>query len=117
MKLDPLFVHKGIPKSEHYNFRKWLRYYLDFCKKYHFPESKPESIPHFIKKLQKKHQSSQQQKQAAFALSLYYAIVRSDPEDHRIESDNSRETSQPSRQQQHIASPVSCSWGRSLVTT
>jgi hypothetical protein len=82
---------------------------LDFCQKYHFPESKPESIPHFIKKLQKKHQSSQQQKQAAVALSLFYAIVRSDPEDNFIEIANSWEQSQPSRQQQHTASPVSCS--------
>jgi hypothetical protein len=55
MKFDPLLVHKGIPKNEHYNFRKWLRYYLDLCKKYHFLESNPESLPHFIKKLQEKH--------------------------------------------------------------
>ena len=72
MKLDPLLVHKGIPKSEPYYFRKWLRYYLDFCKKYHFPESKPESLPHFIKKLQEKHQSSHQQIQAAVALLHSY---------------------------------------------
>jgi len=65
-----------------------------------------------MKKLQEKHQSSQQQQQAAVALSLYYAIVRSDPEDNFIESANSREQSQPSRQQQHTASPVSCSWGQ-----
>ena len=40
--------------------------------------------------------------------TVHYSIVRSDPEDNRIESDNSREQSQPSRQQQHTASPVSC---------
>jgi len=101
MKFDPLLVRQGIPKSEHDDFRKRLRYYLDFCQKYHFPESNPESLPHFIKTLQEKHQSATQQKQAALALSLSYAIVRSDPSDHRIESANSRK-------QQHIGSPVSC---------
>ncbi len=70
IKFDPILIHKGIPRSEHHNFRKWLRYYLDFCKKYDFFESKKEGLPHFIKKLQEKHQSSQQQKQAAFAISF-----------------------------------------------
>ena len=108
MKFDPLLVRHGILKSEHDHFRKWLRYYFDFCQKYHFPESNPESLPLFIKKLQEKHQSATQQKQAAVALSLYYAIVRSDPDAHLSESEHSREKSQPSRKQQHIGSPVSC---------
>ncbi|MCR4293310.1 MAG: hypothetical protein NUV76_10590 [Candidatus Kuenenia sp.] len=107
IKFDPMLLRKGIPRSEHHNFRKWLRYYLDFCKKYGFPESKKESLPRFIKKLQEKHQSSQQQKQAAFAISLYYSIVMSNPEDNLLESENAQEKLQPSHKQKQTAQPFS----------
>jgi hypothetical protein len=40
--------------------------------------------------------------------TVHYSIVRSDPEDLLIDSEHSREKSQPSRQQQQTASPVSC---------
>ncbi len=70
--------NRNIPKSEHYDFRKWLRYYLDFCKKYKHSESKNESLPLFIKKLQQKHQSSKQQNQASNAVMLYYSLLNPD---------------------------------------
>ena len=46
-----MLIQKNIPKSAHTDYRKWLRYYLDFCHKYHFDNSKKESLPHFIKKI------------------------------------------------------------------
>ncbi len=70
--------NRNIPKSEHNNFKKWLRYYFDFCKKYNHLESKDESLSSFIKKLQKKCQSTDQQKQASYAITLYYSLLRSD---------------------------------------
>ena len=106
IKFNPILIHKRIPKNEHHNFRKWLRYYFDFCKKYHFPESKQQSLPHFIKKLQEKQQSSNQQKQAAFAISLYYSIARSDTENNLPESKNSLEKAQPSPIQKQSLSPT-----------
>ncbi len=64
------------------HYRKWLRYYLDFCRKYDFTDAKRESLAHFIKKIDEKHQTLEQQKQATDAISLYYGlipeIVRSD---------------------------------------
>ena len=27
----------AVPKIAHGSYKKWLRYYLDFCEKYHFP--------------------------------------------------------------------------------
>jgi len=36
------------------HYRKWLRYYLDFCQKYGFRQSDTKSLPHFIKKLKEK---------------------------------------------------------------
>ncbi len=32
---NALLVKKAIPVKCHYGYRKWLRYYLDFCRKYH----------------------------------------------------------------------------------
>jgi len=48
---DAHLKNKAISKSAHFNYRKWLRYYLDFCAKYHLNELKKENIVHFIKKL------------------------------------------------------------------
>ncbi len=75
-KFNLLLTDRNIPINEHNNFRKWLRYYLDFCKKYNFDITKKESLPYFIEKLQEKHQSTDQQKQASHAISIYYSLSR-----------------------------------------
>ena len=31
--------NKAIPKQTHGLYKKWLRYYLDFCHKYHVPHA------------------------------------------------------------------------------
>jgi hypothetical protein len=102
MKFNPLLVHKGIPRREHYNFRKWLRCYLVFYNKYHFPESQPESLPHFIKKLQEKHQSSHQQQQAA--LALLHSFRKSSTMAWRL----------PKRTKAHAPTPAAWPQGRTL---
>ena len=33
----------AVPKKMHGLYKKWLRYYLDFCKKYDFPNAQRES--------------------------------------------------------------------------
>ncbi len=50
---------------------KWLRYYWDFCQKYHFPHEQQESVPHFLRKLEEKSQTKAQQDQAVQAISWY----------------------------------------------
>ena len=64
-----------IPNGLHSLYKKWLRYYLDFCKKYHFPPAHTQSLPPFIQKLQEKRQTNAQQEQAANAIKLYYDIL------------------------------------------
>ena len=32
---DAALVKKGVPLPAHFYYRKWLKYYLDFCLKYH----------------------------------------------------------------------------------
>ena len=51
--------NKEIPERSHGFYRKWLRYYLDFCRKYGFPDASKESLPHFIEKLQEKGQNKE----------------------------------------------------------
>ena len=63
---------RAVPVSRHADYRKWLRYFLDFRSKYTPPDSKSEQVRLFIEKLQKKNQTPEQQKQAAHALSLFF---------------------------------------------
>jgi len=59
-----LLAQKQIPLNSQPHYLKWLRYYLDFCRKYNFKESGKKSLSHFINKLKEKKQSAQQQNQA-----------------------------------------------------
>jgi hypothetical protein len=62
---------RSIPDALRYHYKKWLRYYLDFCQKYHQSVSTKESLQRFIKKLQEKNQTPEQQTQACSAIGLY----------------------------------------------
>lgn len=62
---DAHLKNKAISKSAHFHYRKRLRYYLDFCDKYHLNELKKEHLVQFIEKLKDKKQTAQQQKQAS----------------------------------------------------
>jgi len=75
VQFDAFLNEKGIPKNFHYHYKKWLRYYPDFCHKYHFPESEPDSLHHFTNKLQEKNQAEAQQNQAFHAVSLFYELI------------------------------------------
>nr|WP_246540514.1 phage integrase N-terminal SAM-like domain-containing protein [sulfur-oxidizing endosymbiont of Gigantopelta aegis] len=63
---------RKLPKPEQYLYTKWLRYYWDFCHKYHHNPLIPTSLSLFLSKLQEKKQSVQQQNQAKFAIGLLY---------------------------------------------
>ena len=64
----------NISKSWHGVYTKWLRYYLDFCQKYHFPQKQQESLPHFLKKLQNKRTANTGTKRASRTGD--YAVLR-----------------------------------------
>ena len=63
---------RAIPESFHVHYRKWLRYFLDFSKKYPPPEAKSVQVRLFIEKLKSKKQTPQQCHQAAHAVSLFF---------------------------------------------
>ena len=60
--------NKRVPTGLHGMYKKWLRYYLDFCQKYHCPAAHKQSLPKFIQKLQEKKQTKVQQEQAMTAI-------------------------------------------------
>ena len=64
-----------VPEKDVNFFKKWLRYYLDFCHKYRFGENDFNSLPRFIEKLQSKKQNFSQQNQASNAIKLLYSKV------------------------------------------
>ncbi len=67
-----ILIAKKLSKPDRYFCTKWLRYYWDFCHKYHHNPFVPTSLPLFLGKLQDKKQSVQQQHQAEFAIGLFY---------------------------------------------
>jgi len=76
-KYNSLLIKNNIPFHIHGNYKKWLQYYLDFCKKYQHPYADPETLPRFIDKLKEKKQASSQQTQAGQAVALYYSGISS----------------------------------------
>ena len=46
---QPLLVKRSIPSSDLANYQKWLRYYLDFCRKYQFKADDRNSFSSFNK--------------------------------------------------------------------
>ena len=56
-KFEEHLQDKAIPDNLHGMYQKWLRFYLDFCKKYHVPPKCEKSLPPFIEKLRDKQQS------------------------------------------------------------
>jgi hypothetical protein len=71
-RFNEVLKQRKVHESFHAYYRKWLRYYLDFCSKYPPPEDKSERVRYFIEKLKSKKQTSQQCTQAAHVVSLFF---------------------------------------------
>ena len=65
----------NVPPDELGDYRKWLRYYLDFCRKYGHAYAAGDSLPPFLEKLASKGQSDAQRGQAARAVGLYHRML------------------------------------------
>lgn len=81
-KYSLLLNKKSVPVSVHNNYKKWLRYYLDFCHKYCHPYADEESLKYFMVKLHEKNQPPAMQEEAAKAVSLYYEMLQ--PTSHSL---------------------------------
>jgi len=72
VQFNNVLRQRAIPGSFHAHYKKWLRYFLDFCEKYTPPEAKSEQVRLFIEKLKSKKQTPEQCTQAAQAVSLFF---------------------------------------------
>ena len=65
---------RTVPSSQHNEYKKWLRYYLEYCNKYVLPEGGAKSLSPFLGKLKEKKQTEIQIRQAGHA-GKYYSMI------------------------------------------
>ena len=75
-KYNLLLMNSEISPDQYGHCKKWLRFYLDFCKKYSHSYIDNKSLLLFVKKLEGKKQTSFQQSQAKKAVELYYSGIK-----------------------------------------
>ncbi|MDD2557194.1 MAG: phage integrase N-terminal SAM-like domain-containing protein [Desulfuromonas sp.] len=68
-------VKCGVPAPLQSHFRKWLRFYVDFCHKYRHPYSDPASLQLFVQKLSDKGQPQKLRVQAQEAVEVYLQML------------------------------------------
>lgn len=73
IQFDAVLKQRNVPISSRADYRKWLRYFLDYCTKYPPPDSRAEQVRLFVEKLRSKNQTAKQLEQAADAVSLFFA--------------------------------------------
>ncbi len=71
----------NVPLFAWHEYRKWLRYFLDFGIKYPLPAQKSVQVKLFSEKLRSKGRTMAQVEQAADAISLFFASQRGWPAD------------------------------------
>jgi len=72
---DTLLERQAVAVGQRPHYKKWLRYYWDFCHKYALEPTDRWSFPAFNDKLRAKNQSESQRQQAHHAIALYYETV------------------------------------------
>jgi site-specific recombinase XerD len=75
-KYNLLLMNSDIAQDQYGHCKKWLRYYLDFCKKYSHAYADPKSLLMFLEKLREKNQAPFHQAQAKMAVELYYSGIK-----------------------------------------
>lgn len=79
-RFEKMLPVNGVPDKAREFYLRWLRFYLDYCRKYDIPFDGPESRPLFLQKLQEKKLPPWQQEQALHAVSLYFDLISAAPE-------------------------------------
>jgi|GEM_PF-1951288 len=94
---DAALNRHSTPTNEQHYYIKCLRYYLDFCDKYHHEKSSRGSLSLFIQKLKDKNQSDMQRKQAFHDVSIFYELKDpvKDPVNDKIDVLNIKEEDIP----------------------
>ena len=69
-------VKRRVGADRHAEYKKWLRYYLDFCDLSLSSDIDSRRVRLFMEKLEEKGQSKMQRQHAANAISLYFQMLR-----------------------------------------
>ena len=77
-RFEACLAAKNISENLRIYYKKWLRFYFDFCSEYQRDANNTENRADFQKKLREKGQTEMQQKQAAHAVSLYFDLLQED---------------------------------------
>jgi hypothetical protein len=75
-RFDAILDKRVVAPALLVDYKKWLRYFLDFCSKYPVPDIRCDQVRLLIDKLREKRQSKAQQEQAAYAVSFYFELQR-----------------------------------------
>jgi hypothetical protein len=73
-QFNAILSQKKIPDGLQEDYRKWLRYFLDYRIKYSPPEQRSEQVRLFVEKLRSKGAPGRSLHDAAHALSLYFSL-------------------------------------------
>lgn len=73
-QFDTILEQKAVRVSLRDDYRKWLRYYLDFRVKYPPPDIRSEQVRLFVEKMRSKGRSGKDLQHAAHALSLFFSF-------------------------------------------
>jgi integron integrase len=68
-----------VPRAQHWDQVRWLRYYLDFCARYARNPGDPSSLPPFLEKLASKGQPPQAVSSANGAVQLFWRCTQAPP--------------------------------------
>lgn len=71
-------LKEDVYQASHRSYWKWLRFFLDFCDKYNFPNFEKTSISHFQQKLAQKGQKPSQLEEALQASLLFQKYYSSE---------------------------------------
>ena len=77
---DTALKTREIPDFQHTEYKKWLRYYHDFCSKYSGTDDNSDRVDLFLDKLRSKKQTEAQCIQAAHAVSIFVELQRLPPQ-------------------------------------
>jgi len=89
-----LLSKKSFSDNDRAIYKKWLRFYWDFCHKYQHDAFHSSSLPLFLQKLQSKNQSVQQQNQANHSVSLFFKMHAANEQLQAIDKNNSKSSQQ-----------------------
>ena len=79
-RYDASLARNKIPAYQRPHYRRWLRFYLDFCAKFGRPTHEQDSVRAFLRKLAEKGQTEWMRKQAVDAVRLYFFLGNLEPQ-------------------------------------